>query len=82
MFRPEPLATALLRPREINQALRKSYRLITIESLKGRILYRTTPAEERGMKFQGRGSDEVVAQTLPSMALLAEIGGQHFLRGA
>jgi hypothetical protein len=39
MFRPgkEPLATALLQPPEINQALRKSYRLITIESLKGRI---------------------------------------------
>jgi hypothetical protein len=34
------------------------------------------------MKFQGQGSDEVVAQTLPLMALLAEIGGQHFLRGA
>ena len=51
MFRPEPLATALLQPPEINQALRKSYRLITIESLKGRILSRMTPAEERGMKL-------------------------------
>jgi hypothetical protein len=81
MFRPakKPLATALLQPPEINQALRKSYRLITIESLKGRILQRTTPAEERGMKFQGRG---IRRGGGPSMALLAEIGGQHFLRGA
>jgi hypothetical protein len=32
--------------------------------------------------LKGRGLDEVVAQMLPSIGLLAEIGGQQFLRGA
>ena len=64
----------------INQALCKSYRLTTIESLKGRISLQTR--KKGGMKFRVKDQTTSRTQLVLSRALLTQIGGQQSLRAA